>query len=416
MVKRWIGTQIILENIAGNFRSGDIFLKKKLSLAKKSLDLDSLIIWPDNDKEILRTILSLCTDLKIKTYLWYPLLSDIPAFKIKTDQAVETYNGLFGYGVNGIWGKLGQGGEDFLFLCPNDQENVSKIFSNFQRQISEECFDGVFIDRIRFPSPANGLEAIFSCFCKWCQEKYFVDYQENLKNYQKKIGNYFKEFKVRNKNNCPYETHFIDILNHKNFENFYNFKKRSIYQLTKMFAEEAKKRGMLVGLDLFSPSLAPIVSQDYQLLASICDWIKPMFYCHTTGPAGIPLELFCLIKGLIDLNSNLREEELTKEMSQMLGLQLPKKINNLLRNGVSEEFIHFEWQKIKDYNLGKELNVFAGIEAVQIAGICQIDKKILERYLNIIMEMDLAGIVLSWNLLQIPDENILFIGDLLSNQ
>ena len=69
------------------------------------------------------------------------------------------------------------------------------------------------------------LEAIFSCFCKWCQEKYFVDYGKS-KNYQKKIGNYFKEFKVRNKNNCPYETHFIDILNHKNFENFYNFKKQ----------------------------------------------------------------------------------------------------------------------------------------------------------------------------------------------
>ena len=144
MFKRWIGTQIILENIAGNSRSGDIFLKKKLSLAKRSLDLDSLIIWPDSDKKILRTILSLCTDLKIKTYLWYPLLSDMPAFKIKTDQAVETYNGLFGYGVNGIWDKLGQGGEDFLFLCPNDQENVSKIFSHFESKYQKNVLTGFY--------------------------------------------------------------------------------------------------------------------------------------------------------------------------------------------------------------------------------------------------------------------------------
>jgi len=100
----------------------------------------------------------------------------------------------------------------------------------------------------------------------------------------------------------------------------------------------------------------------------------------------------------------------------MLGVQLPKNINSLLKNGVPEEVIYFEWQKIKDYNLGKDSKIYAGIEAVQITGICQIDKKILERYLNIIMDLDLDGIVLSWNLLQIPDENIIFIGNLLLNQ
>ncbi len=416
MVKRWISTQIVLENFFGNSWSEDIFLKKKLSLAKKSLDLDSLIIWPDRDKKNLSKVLKFCTDLKIKTYLWYPLLSDIPTFKIKKGQAVETYNGLLGYGINGIWEKLGQVGEDFLFLCPNDQKNINRIFFHFQRQISEECFDGVFFDRIRFPSPANGLETIFSCFCQWCQKKYFVDYQGNLKDFQKQIGNYFREFKVPHKNHCPNGTCLTDILNWENFGKFYDFKKKSIYQLIKMFAEEAKKRGMLVSLDLFSPSLAPIVSQDYRLLASICDWIKPMFYCHTNGPAGIPLELFCLIKGLINSNYSLKEEELMEEMSQMLGVQLPKNINSLLKNGVPEEVIYFEWQKIKDYNLGKDSKIYAGIEAVQITGICQIDKKILERYLNIIMDLDLDGIVLSWNLLQIPDENIIFIGNLLLNQ
>ena len=46
--------------------------------------------------------------------------------------------------------------------------------------------------------------------------------------------------------------------------------------------------------------------------------------------------------------------------------------------GFQKNLFILNGKKLKDYNLGKELNVFAGIEAVQIAGICRVDKKILE--------------------------------------
>ena len=32
-------------------------------------------------------------------------------------------------------------------------------------------FDGVFLDKIRFPSIANGLQDLFSCFCPFCAQK-----------------------------------------------------------------------------------------------------------------------------------------------------------------------------------------------------------------------------------------------------
>ena len=58
-------------------------------------------------------------------------------------------------------------------------------------------FDGVFIDKIRFPSMANGLQDVFSCFCPYCIEKAAhsgLDLDEvksilNKKVWQKAAGN-----------------------------------------------------------------------------------------------------------------------------------------------------------------------------------------------------------------------------------
>jgi hypothetical protein len=36
-------------------------------------------------------------------------------------------------------------------------------------------FDGVFLDKIRFPSPANGLNEVLSCFCDHCRRAAAAD-------------------------------------------------------------------------------------------------------------------------------------------------------------------------------------------------------------------------------------------------
>jgi len=416
MTKKWIGTQIVLNNLANHSLPEDDFLKKKLSLAKEVLDLDTLIVWPGKNKKNLDLIQGICRDFEIKTYLWYPVLADAPLFRVRPEQAVETYNGLPGYGINGVWENLGQGEEDFLFLCPNDRQTISQIFNHYQKQISAGYFEGVFLDRIRFPSPANGLETLFTCFCRWCQEKFLADYQKNLMDYQKAIESFFRKLKTIDIKDWAVYSSLFDILRQDNLEKFYDFRQQSIYQITKIFAEEAKRRGKLVGLDVFTPSLAPLVSQDYRLLARTCDWMKPMIYCHTNGPAGLPLELSCFIRGILSINPSLEEGQLIQEISRMLGVQLPDKINNLLRDGVPEEIIYYERQKIKDYNLGEGIKIYPGIEAVQIPGICLINKKTLEKYLSLILELGLEGIVLSWNLLQIPEEVLRWVGDFLLSQ
>jgi len=414
MKQKWIGTQIVLNHITNDSLHKNDYLKKKLATAKESLNLDALIIWSDINKKNLDLVREICRDFKIKTYLWYPVLADVLGFKIEQEQAVETFDGLHGYGKNGCWDKLGEGPEDFLFLCPNDEEHIGRIFDQYQNKIKESDFDWVFLDRIRFPSPSNGFELLFSCFCKFCQNKFHTTYGEDLENYRHQAKAVFKKFKTMDINYLRTCQSLSDMIIPGNLEKFYDFRKQNIYQVVKIFADKAKQMGKLVGVDLFAPSLAPLVSQDYRLLAKTCDWIKPMIYGHTTGPAGLPLELYCFMKAILKMNPALDEGRFIREISRIIGVDLPNQLNDLLKNGVSEKIIYHEMQRIKELDLTENVKIYVGLEAVQIPGLCNITAKILKEYLKSVTEADVKGIILSWDLLKIPDENLKIVGDFLS--
>jgi len=411
MKQKWIGTQIVLNNTTDNSLYKNDYLKKKLATAKEALDLDVLMIWSDINKKDLDLVRKICMEFKIKTYLWYPILADIPGFKVEQEQSVETFDGLLGYGKNSCWDKLGE--EDFLFLCPNDEEHIRRVFDQYQNRIKESGFDGVFLDRIRFPSPSNGFETLFSCFCKACLNKFYNNYGEDLKDYRNQAKIVFKKFKTIDINYLQTCQSFSDIIIRHSLKKFYDFRKQNIYQVAKMFADKAKQMGKLIGVDLFAPSLAPLVSQDYRLLAKTCDWIKPMIYCHTSSPAGLPLELYCFIKAILNINPALDEGRLIREISRIIGMDLPTQINDLLKNGISEHIICSEMQKIKEFDLPEKVSIYVGIEAVQIPGLCNITERILKKYLKSVIEADIKGMVLSWDLLKIPDENLQLVGDIL---
>jgi len=413
MKQKWIGTQIVLNNIPNKSLHKNDNLKKKLAAAKEVLDLDALMIWSGINKEALDLVRKICIEFKIKTYLWYPILADIPGFRVEQEQSVKTFDGLHGYGKNGRWDKLGKGEEDFLFLCPNDEQNIGEIFDQYQNKIIESDFDGVFLDRIRFPSPSNGFELLFSCFCKSCLHKFYNKYSEDLENYQYQAKAVFEKIKTIDINYLQICQSFSDIIIQDNLKKFYDFRKQNIYQVVKIFADKAKQMGKLVGVDLFAPSLAPLVSQDYQLLAKTCDWIKPMIYCHTSSPAGLPLELYCFIKAILDINPALDESQLIREISRIIGVDLPTQINDILKYGISERIICSEMQKIKKFDLPEKVDTYVGIEAVQIPGLCNITEKILKKYLKSLIETDIKGMILCWDLLKIPDENLHLVGDIL---
>jgi len=83
MKKKWISCQIVLNNIEPDALKKDDYLMRKIAIAKDVLDLDAIIIWPDSHKKNLALIQEICSNFKIKTYLWYPVLADTSPFQIK---------------------------------------------------------------------------------------------------------------------------------------------------------------------------------------------------------------------------------------------------------------------------------------------------------------------------------------------
>jgi len=141
-----------------------------------------------------------------------------------------------------------------------------------------------------------------------------------------------------------------------------------------------------------------------------------MVYCHTAGPAGLPLEFSCFTEAIMNINPDLKESQLIREISRILGVNLPGSISGILEKGVPENIIYQEIKQIQNYHLREDVNIYLGLDAVQIPGISYVDKQILEKYLNLIFELNVKGINISWNLLKIPDENIKFVGDFLLKQ
>jgi hypothetical protein len=64
------------------------------------------------------------------------------------------------------WGgwaeKGGEVEETFRFACPNNPAAREKTLRRLRELLGRYPFKGVFLDKIRFPSPANGIDEALS--------------------------------------------------------------------------------------------------------------------------------------------------------------------------------------------------------------------------------------------------------------
>jgi len=406
----WIGTQIFIgEKEIKDFSIE--YIKKRIVSAKRYLNLNSLIVRTNYDNGVYENLIKICREYEIDIYLWFTVLADIQDYEIRKEELVTNYKNKQGYGQIGRWDKLGIGDEKFLFICPNNEyvmDNISYVLKNLLNRLD---FDGVFFDRIRYPSCVNGFESFFTCFCDSCKEKFYNSYGFSLDSYRKTIDDFLdnlKQITVKELNGWNgLESLWDFVVSSK----FIEFKNMNIYTTVKRFSDYVKSKNKKVGLDLYSISLAQFVSQDYKLLSKCCDWIKPMIYCHALGPAGIPLEISCLIRALRILCPKLSENVIINFFNKIFDNKLPENENKILKKGILEEFVSIELAKIKKLKLSKEVQIYPGVETVKIPQFSTyIDKKILEKYLSQIKQ-EVTGFIASWNLLYIPDDNLEIIGN-----
>ena len=135
--------------------------------AQEATDLDFLIVGFREAPEIFRAFCGAGRPVE-DAALWYSALSDIEG--LEDSDLVVNWRGERSRGWGGWSEKGGEVEETFRFVCPNNPAVRRKTVGRLRQLLARYDFAGVFLDKIRLPSPANGVDEMLSCFCSHCRD------------------------------------------------------------------------------------------------------------------------------------------------------------------------------------------------------------------------------------------------------
>jgi hypothetical protein len=334
-------------------------------ILKKTSIANAIIGW--NKDVDLSEIISLLKHSGADVYLWLPVFSELQALAdfapiIKHDNKKLKINYDTG------------NGENFLFYCPTNAENLDKIIEVYERHYDKEIFDGVFLDKIRYPSFIGGTDSFLTCYCEYCRSKYNLPEVQDFKNY----GN-DNPLGISSYNELRYDLQPV-------YKKLFDYKCAAISDSLEYLCAYFRKKKLKIGLDLFAPCMAYFVGQDYHRLMRLADFVKPMFYNITNAPAGIPFE--------INMYANFGENA-EKRKEHFL---------NII--GYGNSFISGEITGIKKIIIdnGLKTKLFAGIEINYVKDIAPVTEAYIKESVKSAGGAD--GIVASWDLNTMTDSYI----------
>lgn len=364
----------------------------KLDRIYNLFHLDNLIIGWCTDQNLYLELYDYLQTHGTKLYLWFPVFSELHHFK--------QFKPVLDFNNREIKKFELQQGESFEFFCPTDKNNLELIKEIYQDTFGGLKVEGVFIDKIRYPSFSNGLTGVFTCFCSECQ-KAMVDYGIDIENTSNAIRALFDDkdqFKtdtpiiISNYQNLKYE--FAEPL----WQQFFDFKSYNIGRSIRNLSQYFKSRDLEVGLDTFAPFLGYFVGQNLNYLAENGDFIKPMFYRKTWAPAGLPFEI-----NLLQPIFRFDDQHGSKWANNIFSFKGKNFPAALVNNELEELESAIGIKKILP---GFEINHKDHISPVLPADV----RENMELFTN----RGLDGIILSWDIMEAPEENLLAIKDFLT--
>ena len=177
---------------------------------------------------------------------------------------------------------------------------------------------------------------------------------------------------------------------------------KQIHTLFESYYTALSNVGFTVGLALFTPALAPLVGQNYEMLKNVSDWVKAMTYTKAVGPAGFPLEVMCLANGLRSLDPTIKEERALTFSGALLGLS-------------KAEIHHFcQEKRFTSALLEEEIIRSRSMNPKSVAGIELVNHPLFPTNISTEEAKEMIGVVqrlksdliACWNLLYIPFSNI----------
>ena len=329
-------------------------------------------------------------------FRWHPLLTGDGAFAPRPEwQCI----GLNGEPVSGFQSK-----PEFTFVCPNRPQAREAVLDHLRDALRNKHWRGVFLDRIRYPSPTVDPAGALACFCDDCHraaKKVGLDLEAARRSIGKLVATPARAGLFVSTLLDPLAPPLPDP-DLAALRAFLDFRAWSVTRLVKAATDVARASGLAVGLDCFSPALTWMVGQDLGALNPHCQWIKIMPYAHTFGPAGVPFELLGLADWLIDRQS-VSESDALEALSQATRLRLPCSRAALRERGLPPDALAAEIKRGRAAGVG---TLFAGIELVALEGVTRLDRAQITDDLRALREAGADGLVLSWDLWHIPLERL----------
>jgi hypothetical protein len=401
MVGRWkLGAQLSTSHSSRD--SLDLLkMLETVGRVQKAIDLDFLIVGFREAPEIFSEFCGSRRPVR-DALLWYSALSDIEG--MDDSDLVVNWRGERSRGWGGWAEKGGRVEETFRFVCPNNPAARRKTVTRLRQLLARHDFPGVFLDKIRFPSPANGVDEMLCCFCGHCRDAASrVDLD---------LDSVVKILADRVVDPCvsPAETRgeqaysWLDALLAGNpiLSRFLRFRADSVTALVAELADEARRVGRKVTLDLFSPCLAPLVGQEYRRLKSLCDWVKPMTYRLALGPAGLRLEIPALIKGVAS-RFGLAEARILEWSARHAAFDRDMLLESRER-AVPMPFVQAEIDAA--VRALAPVPAYFGLELVRQPGVIDVDPAHVVDMVKAGRAANAAGLVISWDLMHAPDDGV----------
>jgi hypothetical protein len=369
---------------------------EKLKYAFDKLPITHLLIGWHVPNHLLEACKKECVKNKINFVRWQPLLTGDGVFTPKEEWQVTSLSGSKIPGFQNL--------PEFTFVCPNRADSTDIIFEHIIQLTNQDIYDGLFLDRIRYPSPASNPLKKMGCFCKSCHQK-ALNAGFDLGNLQKSLQVLTSsESGKLNLIGCLFGR-FEGITNDSLRESiigWLKFREESITNFVKTLTQSLNCKKLNIGLDCFSPSLTKMVGQDLNSLSRHTNWIKIMSYAHTLGPAGLPFEIIDFFNYIISVTT-LKESEILAFLSTLLDLPLPVSLGKLQEYGLNAAALEKEILKGKN---SVKIPVLAGLELVEIPGVATLtnDQIIIDH--TSVLATGVAGLSISWDLWHIPNHRL----------
>jgi hypothetical protein len=376
---------------------GPLGMLETVRRVQEAIDLDLLIIGFREAPEVFREFCGSRRPVG-DTLLWYGVLSDIEG--LEESDLVVNWLGERSRGWGG-WAEEGsEVQETFRFLCPNNQAARQKVVRRLRELLARYAFAGVFLDKIRFPSPANGVDEMLSCFCDHCRAAAAI-IDLDLDSVVKILAD-----RAIDPSASPVEAKGDEasqwlpalLAGSPILSRFLRFRADSVAALVAELAEEARRMGRKVSLDLFSPCLASLVGQDYGQLKRHCDWAKPMTYRLAQGPAGLRLEIPALIEGVAS-RFRLDEARIVDWSARHAAFGKDMLLETRQR-AVPISFIEAEIDAA--VRTLAPVPVYFGLELIRQPGVIDVDPAHVVDMVKAGRAANAAGLVISWDLMHAP--------------